>query len=275
MIITGSIITAIVVLLVISLILFYNGMVRGRNMVEEAWSGISVQLKRRHDLVPVLVNSVKGYMTHEQETLTRIAELRASAVSASSSGSVQAIAHAENQLMGALRSLFAVSENYPDLRANENFMQLQEQLSLLEDEIQLSRRYYNGTARDQNNRVLQFPGNLVARSFGFARVEYFELADPVSHVPRHPASSAVGWPVLSVSRCLRGGRSAPCRSVSGRAILLCLYPGVVQRRADHPRTTERFWSFRGASSEQLGGIGHGAGVGQSRRQARYSQRVRE
>ena len=178
MIITGSIITAIVVLLVISLILFYNGMVRGRNMVEEAWSGISVQPKRRHDLVPVLVNSVKGYMTHEQETLTRIAELRASAVSASSSGSVQAIAHAENQLMGALRSLFAVSENYPDLRANENFMQLQEQLSLLEDEIQLSRRYYNGTARDQNNRVLQFPGNLVARSFGFARVEYFELADP-------------------------------------------------------------------------------------------------
>lgn len=178
MIITGSIITAIVVLLVISLILFYNGMVRGRNMVEEAWSGISVQLKRRHDLVPVLVNSVKGYMTHEQETLTKIAELRASAVSASSSGSVQAIAHAENQLMGALRSLFAVSENYPDLRANENFLQLQEQLSLLEDEIQLSRRYYNGTARDQNNRVLQFPGNLVARAFGFARVEYFELDDP-------------------------------------------------------------------------------------------------
>lgn len=178
MIITGSIITAIVVLLVISLILFYNGMVRGRNMVEEAWSGISVQLKRRHDLVPVLVNSVKGYMTHEQETLTRIAELRASAVSASSSGSVQAIAHAENQLMGALRSLFAVSENYPELRASENFMQLQEQLSLLEDEIQLSRRYYNGTARDQNNRVLQFPGNLVARAFGFDKIEYFELADP-------------------------------------------------------------------------------------------------
>ena len=178
MIITGSIITAIVVLLVISLILFYNGMVRGRNMVEEAWSGISVQLKRRHDLVPVLVNSVKGYMTHEQETLTRIAELRASAVSASSSGSVQAIAHAENQLMGALRSLFAVSENYPELRASENFMHLQEQLALLEDEIQLSRRYYNGTARDQNNRVLQFPGNLLARAFGFGNVEYFELADP-------------------------------------------------------------------------------------------------
>ena len=176
--IIASIIAGIVLLLVLSLILLYNGMVRGRNMVDEAWSGISVQLKRRHDLVPVLVNSVKGYMTHEQETLTRIAELRASAVSASSSGSVQAIAHAENQLMGALRSLFAVSENYPDLRANENFMQLQEQLSLLEDEIQLSRRYYNGTARDQNNRVLQFPGNLVAHAFGFNKIDYFELADP-------------------------------------------------------------------------------------------------
>lgn len=176
--ITVIIIVGIALTIAISLILLYNGMVNGKNMVDEAWSGISVQLKRRHDLVPVLVNSVKGYMTHEQDTLTRIAELRASAVSASSSGSVQAIAHAENQLMGALRSLFAVSENYPDLRANENFMLLQEQLSLLEDEIQLSRRYYNGTARDQNNRVLQFPGNLVAHAFGFNKIDYFELADP-------------------------------------------------------------------------------------------------
>lgn len=176
--IIASIIAGIVLLLVLSLILLYNGMVRGRNMVDEAWSGISVQLKRRHDLIPSLVNAVKGYMTHEQETLTRITELRANAVSASSSGSLQSIANAENQLMGALRSLFAVSENYPDLRASENFMQLQEQLSLLEDEIQLSRRYYNGTARDQNNRVLQFPGNLVAHAFGFNKIDYFELADP-------------------------------------------------------------------------------------------------
>ena len=135
--ITVIIIVGIALTIAISLILLYNGMVNGKNMVDEAWSGIGVQLKRRHDLVPVLVNSVKGYMTHEQETLTRIAELRASAVSASSSGSVQAIAHAENQLMGALRSLFAVSENYPDLRANENFMQLQEQLSLLDSVVKL------------------------------------------------------------------------------------------------------------------------------------------
>ena len=176
--ITAIITVGIAIVVSISLILLYNGMVNGKNMVDEAWSGISVQLKRRHDLIPVLVNSVKGYMTHEQETLTRVAELRAQAVSVSSSGSLQTIANAENQLMGALRSLFAVSENYPDLRASENFIQLQEQLSLLEDEIQLSRRYYNGTARDQNNRVLQFPGNLVARAFGFDKIEYFELADP-------------------------------------------------------------------------------------------------
>ena len=176
--ITVIIIVGIALTIAISLILLYNGMVNGKNMVDEAWSGISVQLKRRHDLIPVLVNSVKGYMTHEQETLTRVAELRAQAVSVSSSGSLQTIANAENQLMGALRSLFAVSENYPELRASENFMQLQEQLSLLEDEIQLSRRYYNGTARDQNNRVLQFPGTLVARAFGFGKIEYFDLADP-------------------------------------------------------------------------------------------------
>lgn len=175
--IIGSLIAALVIV-GLSLILLYNGMVRGKNMVDEAWSGISVQLKRRHDLIPALVNSVKGYMTHEQETLTKIADLRAKAISVSSSGSLQSIAQAENQLMGALRSLFAVSENYPDLRASENFIQLQDQLSLLEDEIQLSRRYYNGTARDQNNRVLQFPGNLVARSFGFGKIEYFELDDP-------------------------------------------------------------------------------------------------
>ena len=172
--ITVIIIVGIALTIAISLILLYNGMVNGKNMVDEAWSGISVQLKRRHDLIPSLVSAVKGYMTHEQDTLTKIAQ----AVSASSSGSLSSIANAENQLMGALRSLFAVSENYPDLRASENFMQLQEQLALLEDEIQLSRRYYNGTARDQNNRVLQFPGNLVARAFGFGKIEYFELADP-------------------------------------------------------------------------------------------------
>ena len=160
---------------ILALILLYNALVRGRNLVEEAWSGISVQLKRRHDLIPSLVNTVKGYAEHEKGVLERITAARAQAVSASSSGSVDAVMKAENGLSQALRSLFAVAENYPQLHASANFLQLQEQLSGLENEIQMARRYYNGTARDQNNRVQQFPGNLVASSFGFRKVEYFEL----------------------------------------------------------------------------------------------------
>ena len=170
----AAIIFGLVAVIGLFLILFYNGLVRGRNMVEEAWSGISVQLKRRHDLIPSLVNTVKGYATHEKEVLRQITEARAQAVSASS-GSVEAVMKAENGLTQALRSLFAVAENYPQLNASENFLQLQNQLTVLEDEIQMSRRYYNGTARDQNNRVQQFPGNLIAGAFGFSKVAYFEL----------------------------------------------------------------------------------------------------
>lgn len=144
-------------------------------MVEEAWSGIDVQLKRRHDLIPSLVNTVKGYAAHENDVLVKLTEARARAISASSAGSVEGVMKAENSLTQAMRSLFAVAENYPQLRASENFMQLQEQLSMLEDEIQMSRRYYNGSAREQNNRVLQFPSNIVASMFNFTKVEYFEL----------------------------------------------------------------------------------------------------
>ncbi len=164
----------ILLFLCLFLIAYYNKLVRGRNLVEEAWSGISVQLKRRHDLIPSLVNTVRGYAQHESAVLREVTEARAYALAASS-GAVQDVAQAENALNRALRSLFAVSENYPQLRASENFLQLQEQLAELEDAIQASRRYYNGTARDQNDNVLQFPGNLVARLFSFNRVEYFEL----------------------------------------------------------------------------------------------------
>ena len=157
----------ILLFLCLFLIAYYNKLVRGRNLVEEAWSGISVQLKRRHDLIPSLVNTVRGYAQHESAVLREVTEARAYALAASS-GAVQDVAQAENVLNRALRSLFAVSENYPQLRASENFLQLQEQLAEL-------RRYYNGTARDQNDNVLQFPGNLVARLFSFNRVEYFEL----------------------------------------------------------------------------------------------------
>lgn len=173
--IVGTLI-GIVVIVALFLIVFYNGLVRGKNMVEEAWSGISVQLKRRHDLIPALVNTVKGYATHEKEVLTKITEARAQAIQAAPAG-VEAVMKAENGLTQALRSLFAVAENYPQLNASENFLQLQDQLATLEDEIQMARRYYNGTARDQNNRVLQFPGNLIAGSFGFSKIPYFELDD--------------------------------------------------------------------------------------------------
>ncbi len=176
MLIALGIFLLIFLLLAIFLISFYNKLVRGKNMAEEAWSDICVQLKRRHDLIPSLVNTVKAYAKHENDVLRQIAEARSQAVSASS-GSVENVMQAENYLTKAMRSLFAVAENYPQLKANENFLQLQEQLSQLEDEIQMSRRYYNGTARDQNNNVLQFPGNIIAGMFGFAKLDYFELSD--------------------------------------------------------------------------------------------------
>ena len=154
----------ILLFLCLFLIAYYNKLVRGRNLVEEAWSGISVQLKRRHDLIPSLVNTVRGYAQHESAVLREVTEARAYALAASS-GAVQDVAQAESVLNRALRSLFAVSENYPQLRASENFLQLQEQLAELEDAIQASRRYYNGTARDQNDNVLQFPGNLICNTF--------------------------------------------------------------------------------------------------------------
>ena len=175
---TGLIVFVVIaVIIVLWVISIYNSLVRLRNNRENAFADIDVQLKQRYDLVPQLVETVKGYAKHEENTFKEVTEARAYALAASS-GAVQDVAQAENVLNRALRSLFAVSENYPQLRASENFLQLQEQLAELEDAIQASRRYYNGTARDQNNRVLQFPGNLVARAFGFGKIEYFELADP-------------------------------------------------------------------------------------------------
>lgn len=176
MLIALGVFLLIFLLLAIFLISYYNKLVKGRNMAEEAWSGISVQLKRRHDLIPSLVNTVKAYAQHENDVLRQIAEARSQAVSASS-GNVENVLQAEKNLTRAMRSLFAVAENYPQLKASETFLQLQEQLSQLEDEIQMSRRYYNGTVREQNNNVLQFPGNIIAGMFGFARLDYFELTD--------------------------------------------------------------------------------------------------
>ena len=162
--------------LLIAAAIFYNSFVRGRNAVDDAWSGINVQLKRRHDLVPNLVATVRQYAAHERSLFDEVSEARARSIAAG--GSVAERGKAENALAGTLRSLFAVSEAYPELKANSNFMQLQEELSGLEDELQMSRRYYNGAAREQNDRVRQFPGNLLAAAFGFGPIDYFELDSP-------------------------------------------------------------------------------------------------
>ena len=149
----------------------YNGLIKKKNLKDEAWSGIDVQLKRRFDVVPNLVETVKGYAAHEKEVFTKVTEARAAVGRAQS---VAERAESENMLTGALRSLFAVAEGYPDLKANANFLQLQEQISVLENDIQMSRRYYNGAARDYNIAAATFPSVLVAKQFGFDKADYFE-----------------------------------------------------------------------------------------------------
>ena len=171
------ILLAIVVLVVLYGIFLYNGLVRSRQMAEEAWSGIDVQLKRRADLIPNLIETVKGYASHEKSTLEEVVELRnrAQAVPA---GDVAGRAAAEGMLSQALGKLFALAEAYPDLKANQNFLELQNSLETIESEIQMSRRYYNGAARDLNVKVESVPSNIIASQFGFSKREYFEIEDP-------------------------------------------------------------------------------------------------
>lgn len=170
----GTILLVAVVALAGYVIVIYNGLVRARQMVKEAWSGIDVQLKRRADLIPNLIETVKGYAQHERQTLDEVTSLRTRAQSVPA-GDVAGRAQAEGLLGQALGRLLAVAEAYPDLKANENFMQLQSSLETIESEIQMSRRYYNGAARDLNIKVESFPSNLVANTFGFSQVEYFEI----------------------------------------------------------------------------------------------------
>jgi LemA protein len=154
----------------------YNRLVKNRQMSEEGWSGIDVQLKRRADLIPNLIETVKGYAGHERELLERVTELRAQ-VGKVPEGDVAERGKLEGLLSGAIGKLLAVAENYPDLKANENFLELQETLGEVESEIQLSRRYYNGAVRNLNVMVESFPSNLVAGQFGFERRDYFEIDD--------------------------------------------------------------------------------------------------
>src|SRR3954453_20686247 len=168
------IVIGVVVLLGLYWLLERNSMFGGRNRVDEAWSGIDVQLKRRHDLVPNLVETVKGYASHESATFEKVTQARAAAMQAS--GPAEA-GQAEGQLTAALGGLRVVAEQYPQLRATENFQQLQRQLSELEDEIQASRRIYNSNVQQFNTRIQQFPASIPAKQMGYAEKQYFEITE--------------------------------------------------------------------------------------------------
>jgi LemA protein len=167
-------ILAVVVVLAIYLIYVYNSLVSNKNMVAEGWSGIDVQLKRRADLIPNLVETVKGYASHEDKLFRDIAELRAKSISGGSVQEQSAVGQAMSQALGRL---FAIAEAYPDLKADANFRDLQDKLSGVEDEIQLSRRYYNGAVRNLNTMIESFPSNIVANFFKFMKAEFFEIGD--------------------------------------------------------------------------------------------------
>ena len=181
------IVLGVLLLLGLAFVLIRNSIIGSRNRVDEAWSGIDVQLKRRHDLVPNLVETVKGYATHEQQTFTRVTEARAEAMKSASTqadpDNVRAAQQAEAQLSGALAELRAVAENYPELRATENFQQLQRNLNEIEDEIQASRRIYNSNVQAYNTKIQIFPNSIVANSGGFTAREFFEIENAAEREP--------------------------------------------------------------------------------------------
>jgi len=164
----------IIILIVLWLIWTFNRLVTLRNRTQEAWADIDVQLKRRYDLIPNLVETVKGYASHERELFEKVTEARAKAMGA---GTIGEKAQAENMLSSTLKSLFAVAENYPDLKASQNFLELQRELTDTEDKIQAARRFYNGNVRDLNIKIETFPTNLIAQGLGFKKMEFFELEE--------------------------------------------------------------------------------------------------
>ena len=168
----SAIFIALLIVLALIVMGLYNGLVGARNRAEEAWSQIDVQLKRRHDLIPNLVEVVKDYMSYEQETLEKVVKARSMAINAEG---VKDISHTENMLTGALKSLFAVVESYPDLKANENVLRLQEELTSTENKIAFARQYFNDSVMTLNNKTEVFPSSMIAGSFGFKREDYYEI----------------------------------------------------------------------------------------------------
>ena len=186
----------IVVLIGLALVVSYNRFVSQRNLVRNAWANIDTELRRRYDLIPNLVETVKGYASHEREVFEEVARTRSAA--AGTSGSPAQQAAAEGPFVAALGKLFAVAENYPDLKANQNFLALQQELANTEDRIQASRRFYNANVQDYNRRVQSFPSNVIANSFGFKEEEFFEIPEAeraqVGQAPRVDFSTPAGAP---------------------------------------------------------------------------------
>lgn len=174
------ILIGIVVIIILWVIGAFNALVRLKNQVQEAWSDIDVQLKRRYDLIPNLVSTVKGYATHERELFEKVTEARSRAMQAQGP---EEKGKAENMLEGTLKSLFAIAENYPNLKANENFAKLQDELSDTENKIQAARRFYNGNVRDFNTKIQSFPTNTIAGMFNFKQFEFFELEQQEAKEP--------------------------------------------------------------------------------------------
>jgi len=182
---TDKIILIVAGLIILWVILTYNRLITLKNRTKEAWSDIDVQLKRRYNLIPNLVEAVKGYASHEKGVLENVTKARSVAMAAEESGDPKKIGRAEDMLSGTLKSLFAVSENYPDLKASANFLELQRELRDTEDKIQAARRFYNSNARDLNIKIETFPTNAVANIFKFIKVDFFEIEQPEAReVPR-------------------------------------------------------------------------------------------
>jgi LemA protein len=210
------IVIGIVVLVLIWLVFTYNGLVTLRNRTQEAWSEIDVELKRRHDLIPNLVQTVQGYMGHERGTLEAVTNARAGAVAAGASGDPAKIGAAENMLTQSLRSLFAVSENYPDLKAIAAFTNLQEQLTATEDKIEFSRRFYNGNVRDYNIKLQTLPTSLIAGVLGFKAFGFFQADESDRAVPQvNFGNMPQGGPPAPGSMPPAGGSGPPSAGSSG------------------------------------------------------------
>jgi LemA protein len=176
----GIVLLIIILAVIFGVIVMYNGLIRLKNRVDEAWSDIDVQLRRRHDLIPNLINTVKGYAAHEKEVFEKVTEARTRAIGA---GTADEKAKAENVLSGALKSLFAVAEAYPDLKANQNFLELQRELTDTEDKIMAARRFYNGNVRDFNTKIQAFPTNIFAGMLNFTKRDFFQAEESEKELP--------------------------------------------------------------------------------------------